>query len=85
LPISGLVLLEIAAIIAFPLYLVREGKNPSFLKNLHKYWDVIIDIEQEYERKKEHQEKDIQKKREMYNKVKEELKEGIKACMKKHT
>ncbi len=52
----------------------------SFLENLHNYWNVIIKIEQNYEKEKKQQEKDIQKKREMYNKVKEELKKGIKEC-----
>ena len=73
------------------LYLVGERKPlprlwtrgveiVSFLENLHKYWNVIIKIEQNYEKEKKQQEKDIQKKREMYNKVKEELKKGIKEC-----
>ena len=83
--ITGLVLLGIAAIIAFSLYLVREGKTPSFLKNLHECWDVIIRIEQNYEKEKKQQVKDIQKKKVMYKKIKKEVKKEIKECMKKDT
>ena len=89
--ISGLVLLWVVIAILVGLLillfhlLVGEGKTPSFLKDLHKYWDVIIRIEQNYEMEKNQQVKDIQKKKVMYKKIKNEVKEGIKECMKKDT
>jgi hypothetical protein len=89
--ITGLVLLWVViAILVIVLirlfhFLVGEGKTPSILKNLHECWDVIIRIEQNYEKEKKQQVKDIQKKKVMYKKIKKEVKEGIKECMKKHT
>lgn len=85
--ITGLVLLwvVIAILVILFHFLVGEGKTPSFLKNLHECWDVIIRIEQNYEKEKKQQVKDIQKKKVMYKKIKKEVKERIKECMKKQT
>ena len=71
----------VVVLISFPFqWWIGKRKNPSFLKNLPVCWDVIIEIEREYELEHKEPEKDINEMR----KIDKAVEKKIGKCMKKH-